>query len=337
MKVFKSIFPLVASVLFSILMAETLAQAAPNDSQLFAFKFQTNQPLVYAVLVKTKTTTDMNIGGKTSLQSQTMVISYKVRMSYYKNYQDGTTGVYFKPYDLAEDTEMNGTAHLVTQIRGLKIKTLQNNIVTIDTDNNVGMAQAGPIKLSIYPMLMSGYFNFDPTGRIVKFQGDPPFIDYWTNVLSTQIGYFSIFLPNHPVGQQEAWTENASVKYNNGIELDEPITITNTYTREPDLVTNGITVATFDLTSGELQQNISGYFELNGQRSSLNISQFNHNGFGTYHFDQKRGGLLDANATENGGFSVEMMAMGNTVNSQINMEREFQINLIDDPVVPEKK
>ncbi len=324
-------------VLFCLLAMEMRAQTTAGDSQLFAFKFQTNQPLVYEFSLKTRTTTENNIGGKTSLANNTTDLRYRVRMTYYKKNPDGTTFVYFKPYRVAEDMDFVGPNHLVSQIRGLKIKSLQNNVVTIDTENNVGMSQVNPIKLGIYPVMLSGYFNFDPTGRTLKFEGDIPFIDYWTEMFKAKIGYFSILFPNHPVGIREAWTENFSMNTCGGAALDNPLTFTNTFTRGLNLMTNGNPIAAFDMTSADHLQNISGYVEQNGQKSSLNISQFDHNAFGTYHFDQKRGVLLDSKTTDTGEISVEMLVQGNSATSHFNIETEMQINLITEPIEAQAK
>ena len=260
---------LVSATLFSFWALKTQAQAPANDRQTFTFKFQTNQPLIYAISITTRSVTDNNIGGKTSLQSNNRTIRYNVRLTGYKNNSDGTALVSFKPYHIEEDVDNSGLSHIATQIRDLKIKSQQNGIVTIDTENKVGMGQVNSIKISVYPMLLSGYFKFDPTGRIMEFQGDLPFSDYWTDVLKAQLGLFSIFFPSHPVGIREGWMENVSMNTSGGASLENPVTITNTFTRELDLMTNGNSVATFSITSGDHLQNISGYFEQNGQKSSL--------------------------------------------------------------------
>jgi len=324
-------------VLFCLLAMEMRAQTTTDDSQLFAFKFQTNQPLVYAFSIKTRTMTENNTGGKSSLANNTTDIRYRVRMTYYKNNPDGSTFVYFKPYRVAEDMDIVGPNHFVLQIRGLKIKNLQNNVVTIDTENNVGMSQVNQIKHGIYPVMLSGYFNFDPMGRTLKFEGDLPFIDYWTEMFKARLGYFSILFPNHRVGIQEAWTENYPMNTCGGAVLDSPLTFTNTFTRGLNLMTNGNPIASFDMTSANHLQNISGYIDQNGQKSSLNISQFNRDSFGTYHFDRKRGVLLDSKTTDTDDISIEMLVQGNSATSHYNIKTEMQINLITEPIEAQEK
>lgn len=250
---------------------------------------------------------------------------------------DGTTMVSFKPYHFEEDLDNSGLGHVVTQIRDLKIKSRQNGIVTIDSENKVGMAQASQIKIGVYPNLLTGYFAFDPTGRTLKFQGDLPFIDYWTDVLKERLGFFSILFPNHPVGVQDTWTEGVSVNSSGGATLDNPLTVMYTFTRELDLMTNGNPITTFVTTSGDHSQNISGYFEQNEQRTGLNISQFDHSAYGAYHFDQKRGVLLDANTTDTGEVFINMLGQGNTATSHLNIETVFQMTLITEPIEPNQK
>lgn len=335
MNVFKE--ALVPIALFFLLGIEAYSQTPADDSQPFAFKFQINQPLIYRFSLKTRTATENNIGGKTSLTGKTSVIRYDVRLTGYRKGNDGSTLVHFEPYNISEDMDIVGPNHLITQVRGLKIKSQQDGIVTIDTENNVGMGQANQIKISVYPTMLSGYLNFDPTGRTLKIEGNLPFIDYWTDVLKTKMGFFCIFFPKHPIGIQEAWTESLSMTSSSGATLDYPLTITNTFTRGLNLTNNGNPMATFNMTSADHLQNIGGYFEQNGQKSSLNFSQFNHNAFGTFHFDQKHGVLLDAKTTDTGDISLEMLMQGSSATSHINITMDMQIdlitNMITEPVV----
>ena len=305
--------------------------------RIFTFKFQTNQPLTYAISIKSKTVSDNNIAGKTSLQSITQEIRYYARLTALRKGTNGTMWVSFKPNHLEEDLDNTGLSKIVTQIRDLKIKSWQNNIITIDTENNVGMGQANQLKVSVYPELLSGNFAFDPTGRIMKFQGDLPFSDHWNNVLKNRLGFFCFLFPNRPVGIRESWTQSFSMNSSGGATLDNPLIITNTFTRQQDLMTNGNTIATFEMTGADHLRNISGHFEQNGQKSGLNISQFDHDAFGTYHFDQKRGVLLDADSTDTGELTMNMLAQGNTATSQANITTEIRMSLITDPIEQSQK
>jgi hypothetical protein len=307
--------------------------AAADDSQLFAFNFATNQPLTYAITVKIKTMTDTSLGGKSSLISNSSELRYKARLTAYKKKADGTTLVYFRPYEVAQDADAIGPNHIVTQIRGLKIKCVQNGITIIDTDKNVGMGQVIQIKNGIYPTMLSGTMDFDQTGVVRKLEGDLPFVDYWTNILKKTVGFFQIQFPDHQLAVRDTWTKSITLTSNGGVSLTDPLAVTNTFTREPDEMTNGAPVAVFSMSSSDHLQNLSGYFEQMGQRSSLNIPQYEHSGFGNFHFDTSRGVLLDAKATDSGDISIEMLVQGNTGTSHINLRTEMQMELITEPVV----
>jgi len=305
--------------------------AAAADKQLFAFKFSTNQPLVYAVTIKSRTVADNNIAGKTSLVKNSSELRYKMRLTGWRKNADGTMTVLYKPFEVEQDLDVFGTSHVVTQIRGLKIRSLQNGIVVIDTEKNVGMAQVKSIKTGIYPAMLSGYFDFEPTGRAKKYEGDLPFIDHWTDTLKQDIGFFHIVFPDHPVAVREEWTQNTTMISSGGATLADPLTTTNTFARDLDLMSNGIPVAVFGMTSANHLQNLSGYFEQMGQKSSLNISQFDHNAFGTFHFDPKQGVLLDAKTTDTGAISMEMLVQGNTATSHVDIQVDAQMTLLTEP------
>ena len=328
---------LISMALFAFLTLETHAQSPTTGKQMFAFKFPTNQPLIYAVSIRSRTSTDNKIGDKTTVQSNTQEIHYNARLTVHKENPDGTTSVYFKPYNFEEVVDNVGVSHVVTEIHDLQIKSQQNGVVTIDTENKVGMRQANSVKIGVYPDLLSGYFEFDPAGKIVKCQGDIPFIDYWTGVLKERRSFFSIYFPNHPVGINESWAEVYLMNSGGGVMLDKPLTITNTFTRGTDLMTNGNSMATFVITGAERQQNINGSIEQTGQRTSMNIPLYDHKISGTFHFDQKRGILLDADTTQISEVSVNMLVQGNTATSHNTVETGLRINLIAEPLGQSQK
>jgi len=330
MNVFKNTFSL-AGLAGLLALTPGARTAAADDSQLFTFKFHTNQPLVYAITMKSRTVMDNNVGGKTSLVKNSSEVRYKIRLTDAGKKLDGATAVFYEPFDVEEDLDVVGTGHVVTQIRGLQVRSTQNGIVTIDPEKSVGLAQAKPIKTGVYPIMLSGYLYLDPAGHVKKVEGDLPFIDHWTEALKQDIGFFHVHFPSHAVGVQEAWTENVSVNAAGGVTLADPLTTTNTFTRELDQTTDGNRVATFTKADACHLQNLGGYFEQMGQKSSLNVSQFDQNSSGTFHFDPKRGVLLDAKSNDSGTVAVEMLVQGNAATSHLDMQMEMQMTLTEPP------
>jgi hypothetical protein len=224
-----------------------------------------------------------------------------------------------------------GPNHIVTQIRGLKIKMQQNGIPLVDTERNIGMGQANTMKPNIYPPMLSGFMYFDANGTVQKTAGDLPFIDRWNTIFKQQMGVFYIRLPAHPVGLHESWTVTMPLNANGAVAVAEPLFTTNTFTRDLDSANDGNPVACFNITAADHLQNVAGYYEQMGQKTSMNMPEFNHSTFGSFQFDRKRNVIVSSKITDTADATTEMVVQGNTASSHITLQNESTVTLIPAP------
>ena len=331
MSVLKIIILALGSLWFaSVNVRSEVATTNSNDGQLFKFKFELNKPLVYAMRVKTKIISDEKIGDRSLMTRNTTESRYKIRLTPVSTNQDGTTTIYYEPFDYEQDVEAIGASGRVnTSYRGLNIISKQNDIVMVDTAKGIGVSEGNSLKVGLYPFLLSGYMDFNPAGTVTKYEGDLPFIDQWQETLQLCMGFFHVIFSTNTVSVGASWTNLIAYKDAFGVVFNgDGITETNIFTRESDSMTNNRPVVCFNLYKSGIQRDLSGYFELRGQRTSIVIPKRSGNANATFHFDQKMGRLIDMHETGSTADSVSMMYQGTPGISHHNSEREVTMQLV---------
>ena len=308
------------------------SETATNSStgQLFKFKFKLNQPLIYAVQFKSRTVSDNSAGNRSQLTRNSSELRYKIKLTAVSTNQDGTTTVYYEPYDYEQDAEIVGASGRInTYYRGLDVVSRQNDIVMVDTTKGVGMSQAKNLKLGIYPFLLSGYFDFNPAGCVTRLDGDLPFMDHWKENLKFSAGVFQITFPTNIISVRDSWTNYIILKNVAGVVFNgNGIVQSNVFTRELDSVATNSSTATFSLYESDIDHNVGGYIEQSGQQTSIVIHERTENANATFHFDQKLGRLIDMKKTEKVTGSVSMMIQGNAATGHNDNEVESSMQLV---------
>lgn len=323
------IYALLSSLL-CLVAANVYSEAATNSDagQIFKFKFELNKPLVYAVEHKARTVGDVSANNHSSLTRNSTDFRYKIRLTGINTNSDGTTTVFYQPFDFEQDSENVGSAGQIdTTVRGLNLVTKQNGIVTIDTGNGIGMSQAMNAKLPIYPMLLSGYFNFDDTGYARSLDGDLPFIDQWQDNLKYIVGYFHIVFSTNAIPIHGSWTNYLVLKSMAGLFVNGGIILTNVFVRDLDCGTNSCNVSFTYYESNNLS-NLNGYVEQQGQRNSVLIPESDESKNATFCFDPKLGQLISMKESEKMENSMNAANGGATIMGHNNTEIENSLTLI---------
>src|SRR5579863_7453107 len=131
-----------------------------NEARTYKFNFEQNHPVVYSLETTVKNLTDqtmqLDTGNKSSLTKSTVETRYKMKLTPVRKAKDGTWTIHYEPLDVEQDLDSTGKAgHIVTNVRGLEIKSTQNGIIVVDTAKSIGEAQAKNIKQLVYPMMLS--------------------------------------------------------------------------------------------------------------------------------------------------------------------------------------
>ena len=310
------------------------AETATNfdAGQLFKFKYKLNAPVVYAVVNKSRSVNDSTSGTRNTLTRSTSEVRYKFRLTAISTNQDGTTRVLYEPFDFEQDIEnVSDSGRSTLSFRGLDIVSKQNDIVVVDTSKGIGVSQAKNMKYSVYPSLLSGYFDLDSAGNIKKIDGDLPFIDQWQDFLKFNLGIFQIILPTNSISVRDSWTNNLTLKSAGGVYFQgDGIVQPHTFIRELDSTADSATndSACFRLYETDDYKDFGGYLEQAGQRTSIAIPEHHEDMNATFHFDQKLGRLIYMKKTAKSHDSFNMMVQGNSASGQFDIDSDNSINLV---------
>jgi hypothetical protein len=313
-------------------MVNSYSESATNTNAgpVFHFKFELNKPLIYDYDFKSRTVTDASAGTRESLTSKTVETHYKMRLTATNTNQDGTTTVFYEPFDFTEDLDTEGpSGHTTTSVRGVDLLCKENDVVVVDTKNGVGMGVAQNLKLPVYIYLLSGYFFFDSAGNIKGTVGDLPFSDTWQLKLASDVGFFNIVFPTNSIDTRDCWTNSISIKSVSGTTYDgDGIIQPHVFVRELDSVVNDTPVACFSLYASGNYQNLGAHADQSGQQTTLDFPELNESMNGTFHFDQKLGRLIDMKVTSISQDTMNFMVQGNPANSRENKEFEISMQLV---------
>ena len=312
----------------AIARGDTLANA--NPGQLFQFRFEQKRPLVYAVEFKSQGRSDGRAGQRSSLTSNSIDLRYKMRLSESRKNQDGTTTVYFEPFDFEQDNHSTGqNGQIDTIVRGLHVISKQNGIVMVDSETGIGLSQVQMLKQSAYGNLLSGYFHFDSAGHIKKYGGDLPFVDVWENNLKNDLSLFHIVFPTNPIAVRDSWTNYVTLK-SNGVMVfaGDGMVQPWVFTRDPDQTESNGSIASFTLNEMDVTKDVSAYLDQSGQRASILIPEHHERMDATYRFDQKRGCLISMTKSDRRQDTMSMILQGTSMETHLQTDTDISITLI---------
>jgi hypothetical protein len=297
-----------------------------NGGQFFKFKFELNKPMIYAIARKSRAVSDVSGSGRNSLTRNSSETRFKIRLTAINTNSDGTTTVFYEPFDFEQDGESVGAAGQInTTTRGLNIVVKQNGIVTIDTARSVGMAQAKNAKYPVYPMLLSGYLNIDDTGYVKSLDGDLPFIDQWQENLKYSIGFFGIVFSTNIISSQDSWTNYLTLKNFGAFYLDRTLIQTNIFARGIDSATNTVSFSLFQSGNGE---NFTGYIEQMGQRTSAAMPNCLMSKSATFLFNRQLGRIISVKQNEKMDNTTSIISQAGSATGHDNVELESSMTLV---------
>jgi hypothetical protein len=320
------------------LAALSTAAAEPADQSAgdqFTFKFRGSQPLIYAFDIKTTNNKTISKEAASGVANDVVTRSvvhsrYKVRLTPVPGAAPGETLVHYEPFDVEQDVETTqGQSRFDVTMQGWEVKAQQNGITVIDTTRQIGIGQAKNFRNSLTWLLLSGWMVFDAQGKVSKIQGDIPFVESWKDSLKSLSGFWRVVLPDHPVAVGEHWENLVVAKESGGCTLEgDGVTNVFQFTRTADSVTNGATVANFDITGTENDTDVTAYFDQNGQNTSINLPRLSDFATGSFQFDPRRGILTDITVTDNGTLLMNMLSQGTTITANGKIDTETHIYLL---------
>jgi len=293
-----------------------------------------NHPLVFAVESNTKTVTSrtmhLETGDKYSVIQNSVETRYQLKLTPVRKAHDGTWTLHYEPMDRQEIMDViDDDGHVSTTIHNLDIRSTRDDKVEVDTAAGVGYTQGKTLKEGVYPKLLSGFFDFKPDGEISKVDGDLPFIDFWTDTIKYQVGFFDFIFPPNPVSRGDSWNANITLKDLQGtIRLEgDGILETNIFKRDEHAATAGPHILAYAGSLLAHETGLMGDMDLMGEETKVKITDFNHTKNGKYQYDPDAGCLSDGSQDENVTVTVELAYKGNpvTMKTELHITSKFQL------------
>ncbi len=304
----------------------------PIAGQRLEFKYEAGRPLAYAMGMKMSMDMDIKAGTENMNMKMIFDLRYRVTLTPTADPKDGITAMRLEPSDIEGDWEITGPGgSIVMSLRGADIKGTQNGVVVIDTAKGVGVDQAQEFKKEILPLYLSGLVELDTRGNVRQFRGDMPFVEYWTDALASQVGFWGIVFPEQPIAIGATWKETLSLKTVGEVKLEgDGLQCDLTFTRQPDVVAQGRSLAVFNLSAPFTHKDLTGTMEQMGQITRLNISKFDRNGTGTFRFDLDKGVLTDGAMKADANASMNALVQGQALTMDLQVEMDMHVNLLSE-------
>ena len=303
------------------------ARAGGDD---FSFHFPARQPAVYSVEMKINTSTTMSANSRDVNITSKSDVRFKFQLLALGPSSNGIVAVSYKPYDFEGDWDtINASGRILSTLRGYDVRATQNGILLYDSQRGIGMGQADKARRDMINIFLSGTVDFDSSGDFKSAQGDVPFVYFFNDQKKKQEDFFDLVFPRHLIKAGDGWQKVITKNSVGGdIKLDIGLSYTNNYTRAADIMTNGESVATFELASTANVADQTGYYEQPGQNVSLSISQYSHDASGVFHFDTGRGLMVDDESTTKDDFDYAALIQEKSLTGHTIVSDETTLQLL---------
>ena len=317
---------------------DTAGQPAAKS---FQFKYAAGKPLSYAMNIQMKTTMDMKVGGESGETVKTktdFAIRCKLKLTPKAEKTPGVTTCVLATSDVEQDLDItNPTGNTVIKLRGDRMTGTLNGNVIVDTEKDIGTAQAKEFRKELAALYMTGEMDLDSRGRITDIRGEPAFVDFWKEANDASVGFFGIVFPEGPVAVGGSWDEKVAVRKMGEILLEkEGMRSTVTFTRQPDAISPPSPLplgegkgegpaprplALVKLSAPLDQKDLVGYLSQAGQKTRLDIPTFRRKVLGTVRFDPQQGILIDSDTKIDADAAMNASVQG----QQLTMDMKIEV------------
>jgi hypothetical protein len=322
-----------------------LAQGAPAQNaagqpaaRSIQFKYPAGKPLTYAMTIQAKTTMDMKVGGETVKTKTDFAIRCKLKLTPKAQKSPGVTTCALSTSDVEQDVDTtNPAGNTVIKLRGAHTTVTLNGNVIVDTEKDIGTAQAKEFRKDLAPLYLTGELDLDSRGRVGDIRGEPAFVDFWKEANDASVGFFGIVFPEGPVAEGGSWKEEVVVRKMGEIVLEkEGMRSTVTFTRQPDTTSPPSRlplgkgkgegpasrfIAMVKLSAPFDQKDLVGYLSQAGQKTRLDIPTFRRKVLGTIRFDLQQGVLIDSDTKIDADAAMNASVQG----QQLNMDTKIEV------------
>jgi len=313
-------------------LSAEMEESQPEEAREFLFKFEPNQPLLYAMKMSMDMDMDLKTPDESAKIKMGLELRFKIKLTLKEKREGEVSKVKMEPSDLEGDWDISGPAgHIVMKLRGSDMTGTVNGVTTIDTKKGIGLTEARQVKNEVAALYLSGEMDMDSRGNVVKFYGDVPFVEFWTEASEGQLGLFGIVFPDKPVAAGETWQEALVLKKIGEISFEEPgLRCTVKVTRQPDVIVAGRRINQFAISAPFEQKNLAGHMTQMGQQVKVNILSFDRKASGTVRFDAEKGVVIDCPTKIDATANMEMTIGAEKATADLVIKAEADVQLAKD-------
>lgn len=318
------------TALLSSLCLLVLPTAALAEKEKFQFQYESGKPLTYALTVKMSMAMTMEIGEIVQATNMVYTMTYDATLTPTDKVVDGITTLDFKPSNIGGEWDIDsGDSKILMSLKGKHMKGTVNGQQFIDTENGVGQEAADEVKKEMMALYLSGQMDVDGLGHVKRFHGDEPFVDFWTEMLAQQVGFFGLVFPDTPLAVGDTWEEFIVIKKMDQIQLEgEGLRCDMTFERLPDAEVDGRKLAQFKLSAPFSHENLKATMEQMGEKTPLGIEKFKRTAGGRMSFDQSRGVFTHSDVEVDADVVMSTVAGGQDLDMDMKLGMQLELKLL---------
>lgn len=318
-----------AALITSIGMLLVLPPARA-EGEKFEFKYEAGEPLTYDLLVKMSMAMTMEIGDMVQSTNMVYSMTYKATLNPTDQVVDGVTTLDFKPSDIGGEWDIeSGESKILMSLKGKHMKGTVNGQEFIDTEKGVGEDAAAEVKKEMMALYLSGQMDVDALGHIKGFKGDEPFVDFWTEMLAQQVGFFGLVFPDKPLAVGDEWEEFIVINKMDQIKLEgEGLRCDLTFKRLPDVEVDGAKLAEFQLKAPFSHKDLKATMDQMGEKTPLTIETFKRTAQGKMRFDQAKGTFTHSEVEVDADVVMITRAGGEDLNLDMKLGMQMEMKLV---------
>jgi len=305
-------------------------RAGAEDAQTFVFKFEPNEPLLYAITSRLSLDMDIQGPGERVKTKMGFEMRYRLKLTLKGKSGGDVSTVRMEPSGVEGDWDLTGpSGHVTRKVRGSDVIQTQDGVTTVDTRKGIGLREAKEARKEMAALHLSGEMDIDSKGNVIKVRGDVPFVEFWTGACEGQLGLMGVVFPEKPIATGDSWKGSFVLKKLGKILLEAPgLRCTVRIARQPDITVGGRTISRFTIAAPFKQRNLVGYTDQGGKRIRVNIPSFDRSASGTARFDAEKGALLDSNTKTDGRARMKMSVSGETAALDMVIGGSTQLRLL---------
>jgi hypothetical protein len=317
-------------VLLTILLTVSLAAFAEDAEADLRLRIKNGESVTYVCTMNASTSSSGRVVGKPFTRSSETVITHTCLLKGLPAKTEGQPiSIRLKDItqhakesfvgDKSEKDAVDTSAEVIVSRE--KVKAIENGKVVVDSENDIGLDQIGPLQQQLKLLENSeAHMIVDATGRQGDVQGDALLVD-----AIREGGVSRIFpaLPGKSIKAGESWEDNYNLPRISAFKLAKPAIVRSRLTFNKWETVDGRRLALIDVVCAWDRQELKGENEKSGML--VEISGIDSKFTGSCHFDAEAGHFVDLKLTGTTKYHIDSQQEDQTMGLDVSAKSEFSL------------